>query len=74
MPPAVATAGQEKINPAALPLEAYLDEVVELLAAEPTAHEIVVEAALRLRWAERNGTYAELLQQRSQALGTLPHR
>lgn len=73
VPPAVATAGQEKINPAALPLEAYLDEVVELLAAEPTAHEIVVEAALRLRWAERNGTYAELLQQRSQALGTLPH-
>ena len=29
VPPAVATAGQEKLNPAALPLDAYLDEVLE---------------------------------------------
>ena len=31
------TAGQKKVNPAALPLDAYLDEVMELLATEPTA-------------------------------------
>ncbi len=36
VPPAVAAAGQEKLNPAALDLDAYLDEVVDLLAAEPT--------------------------------------
>jgi uncharacterized oxidoreductase len=74
VPPAVATAGQEKVNPAALPLKAYLDEVLDLLTAEPTPDEVVVQAALRLRWAERDGTYAELLEGRSQALKNLPGR
>ncbi|PZF58235.1 oxidoreductase [Curtobacterium sp. MCSS17_008] len=74
VPPAVATAGQEKINPAALPLETYLDEVVALLTQEPAPGEVVVQAAQRLRWAERDGTYAELLAARSLALDTLPGR
>ena len=74
VPPAVATAGQEKVNPAALPLEGYLDEVVGLLTQEPQPEEIVVEKAQYLRWAERDGTYAELLERRSQALDTLPGR
>jgi uncharacterized oxidoreductase len=74
IPPAVATAGQEKVNPAALPLDAYLDEVVDLLTQEPTPDEVVVQAAQRLRWAERDGTYAELLAARSVALDTLPGR
>lgn len=74
VPPAVATAGQELVNPAALPLEGFLDEVVELLSAEPTPQEVVVQAAQRLRWAERDGTYADLLRQRSQGLSTLPGR
>ncbi|MCE0538185.1 SDR family NAD(P)-dependent oxidoreductase [Kineosporia rhizophila] len=74
VPPAVATAGQEKVNPAALPLEGYLDEVVGLLTQEPQPQEIVVEKAQYLRWAERDGTYAELLERRSQALGGLPGR
>lgn len=74
IPPAVATAGQEKVNPNALPLDAFLDEVVELLARTPTPQEIVVERARPLRWAERDGTYAELLERRSQALGSLPGR
>jgi len=74
IPPAVATAGQEKVNPAALPLDAFLDEVVDLLSQDPTPNEIVVQAARRLRWAERDGTYAELLEARSQALNTLPGR
>ncbi|TCL83581.1 MULTISPECIES: SDR family NAD(P)-dependent oxidoreductase [unclassified Rathayibacter] len=74
VPPAVATAGQEAVNPAALPLDAYLDEVLELLTQEPTPDEIVVRAAQRLRWAERDGTYAELLAARSRALDTLPGR
>lgn len=74
VPPAVATAGQEKVNPAALPLDAYLDEVIDLLSQEPTPDEVVVQAAQRLRWAERDGTYADLLTARSRALDTLPGR
>ncbi|RWZ52446.1 SDR family NAD(P)-dependent oxidoreductase [Labedella phragmitis] len=74
VPPAVATAGQEKVNPSALPLDAYLDEALALLTGEPTPNEVVVTAAQRLRWAERDGTYAELLAARSQALSMLPGR
>lgn len=74
VPPAVATAGQEKINPAALPLDGFLDEVVELLGKNPTSNEIVVERARALRWAERDGSYADLLQRRSESLDTLPGR
>lgn len=68
VPPAVATAGQEQLNPAALPLDDYLDEAIALLTQEPTPREVVVERAQRLRWAERDGTYAELLEQRSRSL------
>jgi short-subunit dehydrogenase involved in D-alanine esterification of teichoic acids len=74
IPPAVATAGQEKLNPAALPLEDFLDEVVGLLAEKPTPDEIIVERALMHRWAERDGTYAELVARRAQSLATLPGR
>ena len=74
VPPAVATAGQELVNPAALPLDAYLDEVMGLLAAEPTPDEVLVEAVRVHRWAERDGTYAELVARRSQALAVLPGR
>jgi uncharacterized oxidoreductase len=74
VPPAVATAGQEKVNPAALPLADFLDQVTGLLAERPTPDEILVEAVHLHRWAERDGTYAELVERRSQALGTLPGR
>ena len=74
VPPAVATAGQEKLNPAALPLEGFLDEVVDLITENPTPNEILVKGVLQHRWAERDGTYAELVHRRSQALGTLPGR
>ena len=53
VPPAVATAGQERVNPAALPLEDYLDEVVELLTADPTPSEVLVKGVLMHRWADR---------------------
>lgn len=74
IPPAVANAGQEKLNPAALPLDGFLDEVISLITENPTPNEIVVQAARRLRWAERDGTYADLMQGRSQSLNTLPGR
>lgn len=73
-PPAVASAGQEDVNPAALPLDAYLDEVMELLAEQPTRQEILVDGVQMHRWAERDGTYTELVNRRSQSLKTLPNR
>ena len=74
VPPAVATAGQEKVNPAALPLEGFLDEVIALLSATPTPDEVLVEGVRMHRWAERDGTYAELVARRSQSLSSLPGR
>ncbi|MEQ8146141.1 SDR family NAD(P)-dependent oxidoreductase [Streptomyces sp. OP7] len=74
VPPAVATAGQEKVNPHALPLDDFATEVMDLLAREPTPREILVEGVRKHRWAERDGTYDELVAQRSKALAGLPGR
>ncbi|WP_327177358.1 SDR family NAD(P)-dependent oxidoreductase [Streptomyces sp. NBC_01335] len=74
VPPAVATAGQEKVNPQALPLDAFATEVMGLLAQDPTPDEILVERVLTHRWAERDGTYDDLVAKRSQALSMLPGR
>ncbi|MFD6528735.1 SDR family oxidoreductase [Streptomyces sp. NPDC060184] len=74
VPPAVATAGQEKVNPQALPLDAFVTEVMGLLAQDPTPDEILVERVLTHRWAERDGTYDDLVAQRSRALAMLPGR
>ncbi|MEU6346061.1 SDR family NAD(P)-dependent oxidoreductase [Streptomyces sp. NPDC046977] len=74
VPPAVASAGQEKVNPHALPLDAFATEVVQLLSQDPTPHEILVKGVLKHRWAEREGTYDGLVAQRAKALATLPGR
>jgi uncharacterized oxidoreductase len=61
VPPAVRTAlmpGHEE-NPIAMPLDDYVDETVELLAARPDAHEILVEGVKFLRFAESRGAYDE---------------
>lgn len=71
VPPAVATAGQDDVNPHALPLGDFVTEVMELLGQEPTPDEILVDRVQMHRWAERDGTYADLVAQRSQALATL---
>ncbi|AEM86004.1 SDR family oxidoreductase [Streptomyces violaceusniger] len=74
VPPAVATAGQEKVNPQALPLDDFAAEVMQLLSQNPTPDEVLVERVLALRWAERDGTYDDLVAKRSQALAMLPSR
>ncbi|WP_250032764.1 SDR family oxidoreductase [Paractinoplanes maris] len=75
VPPAVATTPEHKrLNPRALDLDDYLDEVFALLGQDPTPDEILVQGVLQHRWAERDGTYADLVAQRSQALKTLPGR
>lgn len=65
VPPAVATAGQEGVNPHALPLDAFATEVMQLLAQNPTPHEILVQGVQMHRWAEKNGTYDDLVEQRA---------
>jgi uncharacterized oxidoreductase len=73
--PAVATTPEVKqANPRALDLDDFLDEVMDLLSEQPTPHEILVKGVLMHRWAERDGTYAELVAQRSKALASLPNR
>lgn len=75
VPPAVATTPeQERLNPRALPVAAFIDEMMGLLNADPTPHEVLVRAVLEHRWAERDGTYPDLVAQRSRALSTLPGR
>lgn len=75
VPPAVATTPEmARLNPRALDLSAFATEVMELLRADPTPREVLVEGVLMHRWAERDGTYDELVAQRSRALATLPGR
>ncbi|PZR53716.1 oxidoreductase [Xylanimonas oleitrophica] len=73
VPPAVAT-WLGSSNPHALPLDAFGAEVMDLLAQEPTPRELLVQGVLMHRWAERDGTYDELVAQRSQGLAALPGR
>ncbi|MEW1824572.1 SDR family NAD(P)-dependent oxidoreductase [Streptomyces sp. NPDC088196] len=74
VPPAVAVAGQEKVNPNALPLDDFATEVMQLLSENPTPREVLVKGVLMHRWAERDGTYDDLVARRSQALSMLPGR
>ena len=75
VPPAVATTPElAQANPRALDLADFAAEVFDLLQTNPTPHEILVKGVLMHRWAERDGTYDELVAQRSQALAMLPSR
>ncbi|WP_432861207.1 SDR family oxidoreductase [Microbispora rosea] len=75
VPPAVATTPEQaRLNPRALDLAEFATEVMDLLQADPTPHEILVKGVLMHRWAERDGTYADLVAQRSRALAMLPSR
>jgi short-subunit dehydrogenase involved in D-alanine esterification of teichoic acids len=75
VPPAVATTPEHaQRNPRALELAAFAAEVMDLLKADPTPREILVKGVLMHRWAERDGTYDELVAQRSRALAMLPGR
>lgn len=70
VPPAVRTTlmGQQDSD-RAMPLEDFLAETMALLQAHPAADEILVEQVHPLRFAERNGTHAQVLA----ALSGLEH-
>lgn len=63
VPPAVRTAlmpGHED-NEQAMPLDAFADEVMQLLERDPAAHEVLVERVHFLRFAEVRGDYDEVV-------------
>jgi uncharacterized oxidoreductase len=75
VPPLVTTTPeQQQQMPQALTVTDFADEVMALLASEPTPREVLVKGVLMHRWAERDGTYDELVAQRSKALAMLPSR
>lgn len=51
------TGAHQASDPRAMPLEPFIDEVMAMLAADPDAGEIVVEACRPLRYAARNGDF-----------------
>ena len=66
VPPAVRTALMNQENSEnAMPLDDFLSEVMELLASQPDADEILVENVKFFRYAEANGNYREVLRQLS---------
>ncbi|MFP3515602.1 SDR family oxidoreductase [Pseudomonas sp. SIMBA_077] len=66
-PPAVRTTllGQDT-DEHAMPLEAFLDEIFELLNTTPTPSELVVERAKPLRFAEASGAHDDVLKMLTQ--------
>lgn len=69
VPPAVATdlmPGQRD-NPIAMPLDAFVSEVVGLLEAQPDAAEILVENVKPLRLAEQRGEYPRVVERLNQS-------
>ncbi|NEA61083.1 SDR family NAD(P)-dependent oxidoreductase [Streptomyces sp. SID12488] len=62
VPPAVRTAlmGQEESDNA-MPLDAFLDEVMDILGSNDRPNEILVKAVEPLRFAEARGQYADVL-------------
>ena len=73
VPPLVATElmpGQSQV-PGALTVEDFTAEVMGLLATNPTPQEILVERVKRLRYSERDGTSAQLLEERKAMLSRL---
>jgi uncharacterized oxidoreductase len=63
VPPAVETdlAPGQAANTAFMPLDAFADEVMTLLAQDPTASEILVERVNLLRKAEAEGRFQQVL-------------
>lgn len=70
VPPAVQTElmpGQSE-SPIAMPLDAFLDEVMDLITTQPDAAEITVQNVSFLREAVANGSYPQVLKMLSGAL------
>lgn len=54
---------QQKNDPNAMPLDAFIAEVMGLIESQPDAHEILVERVKPLRFAEASGNFEAFFQQ-----------
>lgn len=74
VPPAVQTPlmGQQQ-SPMAMPLAAYLDEVLSNLVQDPGAREILVANVVPIRHAVRDGKYDEVLGMLSEGAASAAH-
>jgi uncharacterized oxidoreductase len=62
VPPAVRTTLMNNIdNPRAIPLDDFIDAVIDILENEPEVSELLVDQVLFQRYAERRGEYAQAL-------------
>ena len=52
---------QQAVDPHAMPLAEFLDEVMAILASDPDAEEVIVERCKPLRYAAENGNLAEVM-------------
>lgn len=74
IPPYVATDLMNGASdPRAMPLPAYIAEVMHLLETQPEAQEICVENVKRLRFAAETGKYGEVFQGFNEAMVKDPH-
>jgi uncharacterized oxidoreductase len=61
-------------DPRAMPLEAFIAEVMEILKTQPAAAEISVENVKRLRFAAESGHYDAIFQGLNEAMGRASNR
>jgi len=74
IPPYVATDLMNGASdPRAMPLEAFIAEVMEILETRPDATEICVENVKRLRFAAETGKYEALFRGFNDAMAQSPH-
>ncbi len=75
-PPYVQTeliGAQQATDPRAMPLQAFIDESMQLLSATPTPPEILVERVKPLRFAAEGGKYPAFFKNFNDALAAAPH-
>jgi len=74
IPPYVATdLLNGKTDPRAMPLDAYIAEVMEILKNQPTVTEICVERVKNLRFAAESGQYDSFFKGFNEAMEKNPH-
>jgi uncharacterized oxidoreductase len=74
IPPYVATALLNGASdPRAMPLDAYIAEVMQILKSQQSGKEICVERVKSLRFAAESGKYENFLQSFNEAMESDPH-
>jgi uncharacterized oxidoreductase len=73
IPPYVATDLMNGASdPRAMPLDQYINEVMQILKTQPDATEVCVENVKRLRMASESGSYNEALRGLNEGFSSLP--